>query len=191
MTDQLSELSMLPSNQKYICISFLSNKENDKHTVTGVRFGGAFDTYEQACEQAKIIQQFDQAHHVFVGEGGKWLPFDPDPNSKVVNDSEYANEQLNSLMKGHKTSMGQSKIFHEIRKTEKMMENINENLQRRQTNKDELTKKLSKVKNIDEAKTLTTSLENIDEQIKKMEVRLKSCQENDQSLRKDLEKTSQ
>lgn len=190
MTDQISELSIIPTDQKYLCISFLTDKNDDKHSVTGVRFGGAFESYERACEQAKKIQQIDQAHHVFVGEGGKWLPFDPDPNSQSVQDSEYANEQLNELMKGHKSNMEQAKIFHEIRKTEKMMENINENIERRVANKEELTKKLSKVKNLEEAKTLTSSLENVEEQIKKMEERLKSCKENDKSLRQDLEKTS-
>ena len=60
-------------------------------------------------------------------------------------------------MKGHKESMEKARIFHELRKTEKMMDNINENLDERNRTREEITK-LSKVKNMNEAKTLTKSL---------------------------------
>ena len=39
---------------------------------------------------------------------GKWLPFDPSPDSEKSGDSEYANEQLNSLMKGYKKNQEKS-----------------------------------------------------------------------------------
>lgn len=182
----LNTLSNLPDNQKFICLSFLTNKDvpTNKSTITGIRFGGAYDTYEEACAQAKAIQQLDQYHNVFVGEGGKWLPFDPNPNSEAVKDSEYSNEQLNELMKGHKETQEKAKIFHEIRKNEKMIENINDNLVQKQINKDEVTLKLTKAQNEDEMKTLATSLESIDEQIKKMELKKKELQDSEDSLKK-------
>ena len=89
-------VNLLPEGQKFLCLSFLTDRENNK-TLTGVRFGGAFATYEEACEQAKKLQQVDQYFNVYVGEGGKWLPFDPSPEQ--VQSSEYANEQLNNMMK--------------------------------------------------------------------------------------------
>ena len=144
-------LPMIPNDQQWVCLSFLSNKEDNSMKTTGIRVGGVYESYEAACDQAKSIQQFDPAHHVFVGKAGRWLPYDPDPSSsKEVEDSEYANPQLNELMKGHKNNMEKSKLFHEIRKTEKIIDNVRENLERRKKNKEELTKKLSKVKSIDE-----------------------------------------
>lgn len=182
-------LSILPSDQKYLCISFLTNKEHSKNksTVSGVRFGGAYSTYEEACAQAKNIQQIDQYHNVFVGDAGKWLPFDPDPNSEAVKDSEYADQALNELMKGHKDSQEKAKIFHEMRKNEKMVENINDNLKQKQENKDEITQKLSKAQSSDEMTTLTNSLESIDEQIKKMELKKQEYAELDANLKKQID----
>jgi len=178
----LDTLSNLPSNMKYVCLSFLTSKETSC-TVSGIRFGGAYETYDEACKQAKQIQQLDPYHNVFVGEGGKWLPFDPDPNSESVKDSEYANEKLNEIMKGHKDNQEKAKVFHELRTNEKIIDNINENLTRQNENKDELSKKLSKAKNIDEIKTLTSGIDNIDEQMKKLEKKLKECKENEDKLK--------
>ena len=186
----LNSLPNLPDNMKYVCVSFLIDK-NDKNekpnTVTGIRFGGGYSTYEEACKQAKEIQQLDPYHHVFVGEGGKWLPFDPDPSSDSVKDSEYANNTLNDIMKGHKENHEKAKIFHELRKNEKMADNMNENLEQKYKNKDEITKMLSKAKTDNEMKTLTSSLDNINDQLKTMELKLKECKENETALKKQID----
>ena len=184
----LDTLPNLPDNMKFVCLSFLTNKETGiKATVTGVRFGGAFATYEEACAQAKAIQLLDKYHNVFVGDAGKWLPFDPDPNSAAVKDSEYADEKLNELMKGHKDNQEKAKAFHELRKTEKMIENVNENLEQQAKNKEELSSKLSSVVDENEMKNILTSMETIDEQIKRLELKKKDYIESEQNLKKQTE----
>lgn len=182
----IDTLSNLPDSMKYVCLSFLTNKEQT-HTVTGVRFGGAYSTYDEACKQAKNIQQLDPYHNVFVGDGGKWLPFDPDPNSEAVKDSEYADARLNELMKGHKDNQDKAKIFHELRKTEKMMDNINDNIKEKKINKTELTTKLSHAQTSEEMNTITNYIDNIDEQLKKMELQLKECKESEARIKKSVE----
>lgn len=184
----LESLRNVPRGQLYCCLSFLSNKDDNTVTTTGVRVGGVFETYDGACAHAKLIQEEDDRHHVFVGEVGKWLPYDPDPSSQQVQDSEYANEQLNTLMKGHKENMERARVFHEMRKTEKVIDNLNENMEHKNKQREEITAKLSKVKNMDEAKTLTSSLENLEAQIKKMETQLGECKTNEQSLQEELGK---
>lgn len=176
----------MPDSQQFVCLSFLRNKENDKCTVTGVRFAGAYTTYEEACARAKEIQQIDTYHHVFVGDAGKWLPYDPDPNSDAVKDSEYADQQLNELMKGHRENQERAKVFHEMRKNEKIMDNINDNLGEKNKNKDELASKLSNAQNMDEVTTLTNSIESIDDQIKKMTERLEECRANEVKLKAEV-----
>lgn len=183
---ELGELPMVPRDQNYVCISFLVKKEGEGLGTSGIRIGGVFNTYDEACTQAKKIQEYDNVHHVYVGETRKWLPYNPDPNSEAVKDTEYANEELNNLMKGHKENMEKSRLYHELRKTEKMMDNINENLDERNRTREELTKKLSKVKNMSEAQTLTKSLETLEEQIKSMEERLNDCRTNDTNLKDEL-----
>jgi hypothetical protein len=185
----LNSLPNIPDNMKYVCLSFLTDKSNKK-SITGIRFGGAFATYDEACKQAKEIQQLDVYHNVFVGEGGKWLPFDPDPNSEAVKDSEYANETLNEIMKGHKENQEKAKIFHELRKNEKIIENMNDNMEQKLKNKEELTEKLSKAQTDEEMRTLTNSIDSIDKQLKTMEDKMKECKKNEEVLRKQTNITT-
>ncbi len=174
----------IPKGQNWGCFSFLRSKENDKISVVGIRLAGVYMTMEEAQTRAKEVHQEDNRFHVFVGElNGDFLPFDPDPSSAAAGDSEYADEQLNAIMKGHEESQKNAKLFHELRKTEKMIANISENIEAQHKNKEDLTKKLSKAKSVDEAKTITTGLDNIDAQIKKLEERLKECQVNEDSLK--------
>jgi hypothetical protein len=185
-TYQRKLITGIPKGQNWGCFSFLRSKDNDKITVVGIRLAGVYMTLEEAQTRAKEVQQEDNRFHVFVGElNGDFLPFDPAPNTAAAGDSEYADEQLNSIMKGHEESQKNAKLFHDLRKNEKMIENINDNIKAQNENKEELTQKLSKVKNIDEAKTLTTCLENIDIQLKKLEERLKECDENHTKLQEE------
>ena len=185
-TYQRKLITGIPKGQNWGCFSFLRSKDNDKITVVGIRLAGVYMTLEEAQTRAKEVQQEDNRFHVFVGEiNGDFLPFDPAPNTAAAGDSEYADEQLNAIMKGHEESQKNAKLFHDLRKNEKMIENINDNIKAQNENKEELTQKLSKVKNIDEAKTLTTCLENIDIQLKKLEERLKECDENHTKLQEE------
>ena len=185
-TYQRKLITGIPKGQNWGCFSFLRSKDNDKITVVGIRLAGVYMTLEEAQTRAKEVQQEDNRFHVFVGElNGDFLPFDPAPNTAAAGDSEYADEQLNAIMKGHEESQKNAKLFHDLRKNEKMIENINDNIKAQNENKDEITQKLSKVKNIDEAKTLTTCLDNIDTQLKKLEERLKECSENQTKLQEE------
>jgi hypothetical protein len=49
-------------------------------------------------------------HNVFVGEVGKWLPWDPNPNA--VAEQEYAEDQLNTLMKKYKENEAARDTFY-------------------------------------------------------------------------------
>ncbi len=184
-TYQRKLITGIPKGQNWGCFSFLRSKdENEKITVVGIRLAGVYMTLEEAQTRAKEVQQEDSRFHVFVGEiNGDFLPFDPAPNSAAAGDSEYANDQLNAIMKGHEESQKNAKLFHELRKTEKMIANISENLDAQHKNKEELTTKLSKVKTTDEAKTITNCLDSIDNQIVKLEQRLKECVENENKLK--------
>ncbi len=183
-TYQRKLITGIPKGQNWGCFSFLRSKENEKISVVGIRLAGVYMTLEEAQTRAKEVQQEDNRFHVFVGEiNGDFLPFDPAPNSAAAGDSEYADSQLNAIMKGHEESQKNAKLFHELRKTEKMIANINDNLEGQLKNKEELTAKLSKVKTTDEAKTITNCLESIDNQITKLEQRLKECVENENKLK--------
>ena len=168
-TDYLTKDSLLPEGQRFVCLSFLTPSEEDKHTLTGIKIRGVFPTYEMACEHAKKLQSVDKYFNVFVGDMGSWLPFDPNPDSKFVKDSEYANQELNKMMRAYQENQEKAKIFHEQRKNEKIRQNIESNIQTHNKNKKTLKKKLKNAKSKEEKKSISFNLDNIEEQLKQME----------------------
>lgn len=78
-------------NQKF-------SESNDFQTsVNGIKIRGIYDSRREADVRAKVLQKRDPNFHVFVGQVGFWLPWDPNPDN--IRDQEYANDQLNTLMK--------------------------------------------------------------------------------------------
>ena len=59
--------------------------------------------------RAKKLQKSDPDHNIYVGQVGKWLPWDPKPSD--VGEQEYAEEQLNTLMKKYKENEEQREQF--------------------------------------------------------------------------------
>ena len=79
----------------------LFNAQNDSATsVRGVKVRGTFDTLKEAQRKAKVLQTRDPTFNVFVGAMGYWLPWDP--NADKVENQEFANQQLNELVKKYK-----------------------------------------------------------------------------------------
>ena len=73
-------------------------EENDfKCSVRGVKVRGCYDTYKEASVRAKLLQRKDTNFHVFVGQVGYWLPWDPSADN--IEDQEYQEGQLNKLVK--------------------------------------------------------------------------------------------
>jgi hypothetical protein len=189
-TDYLTEDAFLPSGQKYICMSFLTDKPTEsaeegvanvkKTTLSGIKIRGAFETYEAACEHAKTVQSIDPYFNVFVGEMGKWLPFDPNPDSEAVKDSQYANEELNNMMKTYMENQEKAKIYHEQRKQEMVRTTIIDNLQSRKESLANLEKNLDKAQSENdknEVLSIEQSMKAIAEQIKTMEERKEELDE--------------
>lgn len=107
--DHLTEDDVIP-NQQYVCLSFLSpenvESKKDKTTVRGLKIRGVYSTYDQACARAKELREKDIHFDVYVGEVGKWLPWD---NKEKVDEENYAEKELNDLMRAHKEQLELSK----------------------------------------------------------------------------------
>ena len=69
-------------------------------SVRGLKVRGSYNSKEEAVARSKKLQRADPIHNIFVAEVGKWLPWDPAPSD--VPEQEYAEEQLNTLMKKYK-----------------------------------------------------------------------------------------
>jgi hypothetical protein len=84
-------------------------KNNFQTSVRGLKVRGSYPTQEEANARAKKLQRNDPIHNIYVAEVGKWLAWDPKPHE--VAEQEYANDQLNSLMKSYKENEEQREEF--------------------------------------------------------------------------------
>jgi len=91
--------TFLFKNRKRMDDEFFA-KNDFRTTVQGVKVRGVFDTYNEAVHRCKTLQKLDPSFNVYVGQVGFWLPWDPEPHD--IADQEYADDQLNTLMKKYK-----------------------------------------------------------------------------------------
>ena len=84
-------------------------KNEFRTTVRGLKIRGAYGSKEEAEMRAKKLQKMDADHNIFVGQVGKWLPWDPKPSD--IPDQEYAEEELNTLMKKYKENEEAREVF--------------------------------------------------------------------------------
>lgn len=111
--------TFLFKNKKKLEEDFFAKNEF-RTTVRGLKVRGVYDTYAEATGRAKTIQKLDPAFNVYVGQVGFWLPWDPEPME--IADQEYADEQLNQLMRKYKENESQRDEFYEEMKRKRIGE---------------------------------------------------------------------
>lgn len=191
--DYLTEDDEL-KNQKFVCLSFLSPEGISNCSIRGLKVRGVYSTYEEATKRAQDLRETDKYFHVFVGEVGKWLPWDPNPDSEAVEEENYAEQQLQDLMKSYRQNQADAAKFEKSRKAEMIDKNIEHNLNTRRENKEMVSKELQELRkrelNEEEKlieKNLEKTLENIDEEIAKLEKKSKSVGDAKKSTYQKLE----
>merc|ERR1712226_559130 len=83
-------------------------------TMRGIKVRGTYDTYREAQLRAKLLQKRDSNFHVFVGQVGYWLPWDP--NADLIQEQEYTEGQLNKLVKKYNENTKKRDTFFEQQK---------------------------------------------------------------------------
>ena len=89
-------------------------------SVRGIKIRGTYETNNEARVRAKILRRKDKKHHVFVGQVGYWLPWDPNPSD--IADQEYQESQLNELMKKYNENMASVDAVYEEDKNMKIQQ---------------------------------------------------------------------
>ncbi|AYV82009.1 MAG: hypothetical protein Homavirus2_13 [Homavirus sp.] len=180
--DYLNEDEPIPS-QNYVCISFLSPEKIRNTSLRGLKIRGVFRTREEADEHCKELQAVDPDFDVFVGEVGKWLPWNPDPND--AKDQIYQEKELNDLMKGYKDNLDKTKRMQQQRKNDMIRSGAEQEQKQNATvstnsARDRLKKKLEakqKLKQLNEPKQITNKtsneLETVDVELKEKETLVK------------------
>jgi hypothetical protein len=166
--DYLTEDPVL-SEQQYVCISFLKPSSVDKKkrkdiTVCGIKIRGVYATEEEAKKRADYLVKMDPYHNIYVGNVGKWLPFEDNPEK--AKDSNYMNSELNRLMKAYNKQQDEAKMFHELRKqdeTRKATEEANKKkIKNEKQKKTEMLDKLDHPEDENIKQTVENEQENVD-----------------------------
>jgi hypothetical protein len=100
---------------------FYSNNQY-KTSIRGVKIRGVFDTTEEARVRAEVLKRSGDKFDIFLGQVGCWCPFSPNPED--LQDQEYAETELNTLMKKYKNNMDIRDLEFEERKKSKVNEGI-------------------------------------------------------------------
>jgi hypothetical protein len=89
-------------------------------SVRGIKIRGVYGNSKEAELKAKKLQTKDKYHNIFIGDVGKWLPWDPQPHE--IAEQEYAQDQLNTLMRKYKENEdNREKFFEERTKGQKQV----------------------------------------------------------------------
>jgi hypothetical protein len=92
---------------------------NDFQTcVRGIKVRGVFDTLKEAQIRAEVLKRQGDKFDIFIGQVGCWCPWSPSP--EMLDNQEYADTALNTLMKKYKENMSLRDEVYEQRKQEKM-----------------------------------------------------------------------
>jgi hypothetical protein len=91
-------------------------ENNFQTTIRGIKVRGTFETLKEAEVRAQVLKRMDDRFHVYVAEVGCWCPWSPNPDD--IQKQEYAETELNTLMKGYKENQMKKDEFYHKRKEE-------------------------------------------------------------------------
>jgi hypothetical protein len=103
-----------------------------KTNVRGVKVRRSFATVEEAQVMAKVFQRKYPKDSLFIGKVGAWLPWDP--SEHLMPEVEYAEKELNELMRKYKENEANREIFFADQREEAIKKQKEENERRKKEN---------------------------------------------------------
>jgi hypothetical protein len=82
--------------QKYVLLSFISPEGLMNCTTRGVKVRGVYASLDEAQVASDKLKKKDKYFHIYIGEVGKWLPWDP--TDEQVETVKTGNSRLDKLM---------------------------------------------------------------------------------------------
>ena len=93
-------------------------QNNFTTTIRGIKVRGVFSSDVEASARAKKLQRSDPNFNIYMGSVGKWMAWEPDASK--VGEQEYANEQLNTLMKKYRDNEDARDSFYTEQKARRI-----------------------------------------------------------------------
>jgi Skp family chaperone for outer membrane proteins len=103
--------------------------------VRGVKVRRAFATVEEAQMFSKVLQRRYPKDNLYIGKVGAWLPWDP--SEHLMPEVEYAEKELNELMRKYKENESNKEMFFAEQREEAIKAQKEENEKRRKANAEE------------------------------------------------------
>jgi len=137
LTSDKTQLNYEKVNDLYCDYMFKNEEqlENKFHemqdfrtTVRGFKARGNYATQREAEVRAKVLQRIYKNDNIFVGPIGYWCPWDPNPER--IENQEYLEPELNTLMKKYKENSSKRDIFYQEQKDEQIKAKMEERLKR-------------------------------------------------------------
>ena len=100
-------------------------KNNFQTTIRGIKVRGSYETLKEAQIRAEVLKRKDGRFNVFIAEVGCWCPWSPNPEE--LQNQEYAETQLNTLVKNYNDNQHEKDEFFEQRKEDLKKKAIEEN----------------------------------------------------------------
>ena len=114
---------------------------NFQTTMRGLKVRGSYDSLREAQVRAQVLKRIDDKFNVFIAEVGCWCPWSPNPSE--IENQEFAETELNTLMKKYQENQLDKDEFYNSRK-ERLKQETRPNKQQ-----PEVTEETDIVKNLE------------------------------------------
>lgn len=130
------------------------HEQNEFHTsIRGLKVRGVFDTIQEAQARSEKLRKLENnKFSIFVAQVGCWCPWSPNPEH--IENQEFAETQLNTLMKKYQENQENKNQYFEDRK-ESMKKQISEAEDQK---KNQIENDISAIKIVDDNNEVTLEL---------------------------------
>jgi hypothetical protein len=111
------------------------NMVDFRTNIRGVKVRRSFATVEETQMFAKVLQRRYPKDNLYIGKVGAWLPWDP--SEHLMPEVEYAEKELNELMRKYKENESNKEMFFAEQREEAIKKQKEENERRKKANADE------------------------------------------------------
>ena len=108
------------------------NQVDFRTNIRGVKVRRAFATVEEAQLFSKVLQRRYPKDNLYIGKVGAWLPWDP--SEHLMPEVEYAEKELNELMRKYKENEANKEMFFAEQREESIKAQKEENERRKKAN---------------------------------------------------------
>ncbi len=158
-------------------------------SIRGLKVRGCYETRQEAEARAKKLQNTDSNFNVFVGEVGKWLPWDPCADG--VQDEVFQNTQLNEMMQKYEENNVNRDIFYEEQKRDKIKAAREEVLRKKREEQQQKTKELEDKSDVEtDVETVKEGIETVETGVETVEKGVETVEKGVETVEKGVEEVA-